>query len=240
MIDEYPILAVAASFAEGTTRMRGLKELRVKESDRLAATAAMLRVNGVEVEIEGDDLIVHGTAAARPAAAWSRPTWITASPCRRWSWGSRASKPVEVDDTAFIATSFPGFVRADAAARARELDMIIAIDGPAASGKGTLGKRLAAHYGLRHLDTGLLYRAVAKALLDAGRPLDDVAAAVAAARSARSGAVRRGRCKVHAVGEAASRRLGHPRGARGAARVPARFRRARPRARCSTAATSAR
>ena len=51
--------------------------------------------------------------------------------------------------------------------------MIIAIDGPAASGKGTLGKRLAAHYGLRHLDTGLIYRAVAKALLDAGHPLDD-------------------------------------------------------------------
>ena len=51
--------------------------------------------------------------------------------------------------------------------------MIIAIDGPAASGKGTLGKRLAAHYGLRHLDTGLIYRAVAKALIDAGHPLDD-------------------------------------------------------------------
>ncbi len=60
MIDEYPILAVAAAFAEGTTRMRGLKELRVKESDRLEATAAMLRANGVAVEIEGDDLIVHG------------------------------------------------------------------------------------------------------------------------------------------------------------------------------------
>ena len=51
--------------------------------------------------------------------------------------------------------------------------MIIAIDGPAASGKGTLGKRLAAHFGLRHLDTGLLYRAVAKAQLDAGQALDD-------------------------------------------------------------------
>src|SRR5262249_23265267 len=64
MIDEYPILAVAAAFAEGTTRMKGLKELRVKESDRLAATAAMLQVNGVEVEIEGDDLIVHGKGRA--------------------------------------------------------------------------------------------------------------------------------------------------------------------------------
>jgi cytidylate kinase len=61
--------------------------------------------------------------------------------------------------------------------------MIIAIDGPAASGKGTLGRKLAAHYGLRHLDTGLLYRAVAKALIDARRPLTDTAAAVAAARS---------------------------------------------------------
>jgi len=60
--------------------------------------------------------------------------------------------------------------------------MIIAIDGPAASGKGTLGKRLAAHYGLRHLDTGLIYRAVAKALIDAGQPLDREDEAAAAAR----------------------------------------------------------
>ena len=68
MIDEYPVLAVAAAFAAGSTRMRGLKELRVKESDRLTATAALLSANGVRVEIEGDDLIVHGTAARRPAA----------------------------------------------------------------------------------------------------------------------------------------------------------------------------
>src|SRR6516225_7429627 len=60
MIDEYPILAVAAAFACGTTRMRGLKELRVKESDRLAAVADGLRANGVEFAIEGDDLIVEG------------------------------------------------------------------------------------------------------------------------------------------------------------------------------------
>src|SRR5262249_606133 len=66
MIDEYPVLAVAAAFAEGTTIMRGLKELRVKESDRLAATAALLRNNGVELEIVGDDLIVHGKG--QPAA----------------------------------------------------------------------------------------------------------------------------------------------------------------------------
>jgi cytidylate kinase len=60
--------------------------------------------------------------------------------------------------------------------------MIIAIDGPAASGKGTLAKRLAAHYGYKHLDSGLLYRGVAKAVLDAGKPADDKAAAIAAAK----------------------------------------------------------
>jgi cytidylate kinase len=71
--------------------------------------------------------------------------------------------------------------------------VIIAIDGPAASGKGTLGKRLAAHFGVRHLDTGLIYRAVAKALIDSGQALDDRDAAVAAARAL-----------DHQIGDAAS------------------------------------
>jgi cytidylate kinase len=82
--------------------------------------------------------------------------------------------------------------------------MIIAIDGPAASGKGTLGKRLAAHYGLRHLDTGLIYRAVAKAMLDAGHPLDDAARAEAAARSLDPATFDDPELKSHAVGGAAS------------------------------------
>lgn len=82
--------------------------------------------------------------------------------------------------------------------------MIIAIDGPAASGKGTLGKKLAAHYGLRHLDTGLLYRAVAKSLLDAGRQPDDVAAAVAAAKALDPTALEEATLKTPAMGEMAS------------------------------------
>jgi cytidylate kinase len=82
--------------------------------------------------------------------------------------------------------------------------MIIAIDGPAASGKGTLGKRLAGHYRLRHLDTGLIYRAVAKALVDAGDRLDDVARATAAAKALDPGAFDEKVLKSHAVGEAAS------------------------------------
>jgi len=82
--------------------------------------------------------------------------------------------------------------------------MIIAIDGPAASGKGTLGKRLAAHYGLRHLDTGLLYRAVAQAMVDGGYRLDDAAHAVAAARALDPGRFDEQALKSHAIGEAAS------------------------------------
>ena len=82
--------------------------------------------------------------------------------------------------------------------------MIIAIDGPAASGKGTLGKYLAAHFGLRHLDTGLLYRAVAKAVLDAGHPPTDKDAATAAARSLDPSPFDELALKSHAIGEAAS------------------------------------
>jgi cytidylate kinase len=82
--------------------------------------------------------------------------------------------------------------------------MIIAIDGPAASGKGTLGKRLAAHFGLRHLDTGLLYRAVAKTLNDAGRYLEDRESAVAAARALDPAQFDEKALKGHAIGEAAS------------------------------------
>ncbi|HEX2351525.1 MAG TPA: (d)CMP kinase [Xanthobacteraceae bacterium] len=82
--------------------------------------------------------------------------------------------------------------------------MIIAIDGPAASGKGTLGKRLAGHYGLRHLDTGLIYRAVAKAVLDAGHSPDDRARAVAAAEALDPRRFDEAALKRQAVGEAAS------------------------------------
>lgn len=82
--------------------------------------------------------------------------------------------------------------------------MIIAIDGPAASGKGTIGKRLAAHYGLRHLDTGLLYRAVAKAVLDGGQTPDNVDAAVVAAKALDPSRFDEAALKGPAVGEAAS------------------------------------
>jgi cytidylate kinase len=82
--------------------------------------------------------------------------------------------------------------------------MIIAIDGPAASGKGTLGRRLAAHYGYAHLDTGLLYRAVARAVLDRGQALTDLDAAVAAARALDLARFEEARLRGREMGEAAS------------------------------------
>ena len=82
--------------------------------------------------------------------------------------------------------------------------MIIAIDGPAASGKGTIGKRLATHYGYRHLDTGLIYRAVAKSLMDAGQPLTDEARATAAAVALDAGQLGDPALKTDVVGQAAS------------------------------------
>jgi 3-phosphoshikimate 1-carboxyvinyltransferase len=109
MIDEYPILAVAASFAEGVTRMRGLKELRVKESDRLAATADMLCAGGVTVEIEGDDLIVHGKG--RPTGGCEVKTNMDHRiAMAALMMGLGTESPVRIDDSVFIATSFPGFV----------------------------------------------------------------------------------------------------------------------------------
>ena len=109
MIDEYPILAVAASFAEGVTRMRGVQELRVKESDRLAATVDMLRSNGVAVEIEGDDMIVQGKG--RPAGGAEVKTHMDHRiAMSALVMGLASENPVRIDDSAFIATSFPGFV----------------------------------------------------------------------------------------------------------------------------------
>jgi 3-phosphoshikimate 1-carboxyvinyltransferase len=110
MIDEYPILAVAASCARGRTVMRGLAELRVKESDRLTGTAAGLAACGVRVSVEGDDLIVDG-AGNLPAGDATIETKLDHRIAMAFLvLGLAANQPVRIDDARPIATSFPGFV----------------------------------------------------------------------------------------------------------------------------------
>ena len=108
MIDEYPVLAVAAAFAQGETRMRGLSELRVKESDRLAAVAAGLDAAGVANRIEGDDLIVTGNGIVRGGGtvATHMDHRIAMS---FLVMGLASQQPMSIDDASMIVTSFPTF-----------------------------------------------------------------------------------------------------------------------------------
>src|SRR5271154_2059944 len=107
MIDEYPILAIAAAFASGATRMRGLSELRVKESDRLAAVAAGLAAAGVDCAIDGDDLTVEG---GRPRGGGMVSTQMDHRIAMSFLvMGLASREPMAVDDVAMIATSFPDF-----------------------------------------------------------------------------------------------------------------------------------
>ena len=107
MIDEYPILAVAAAYANGRTHMPGIHELRVKESDRIAATANLLRVNGVDVCDTEDSLsVVGGTVAGGGVVITHHDHRIAMSAL---ILGLQADAPVSIDDAAMIATSFPTF-----------------------------------------------------------------------------------------------------------------------------------
>ena len=110
MIDEYPILAVAAAFAAGPTRMRGLAELRVKESDRLAAVAAGLAATGIRARIEGDDLVVDGTDGEVPGGGTVASELDHRIAMAFLVMGLASREPVAVDDGAMIATSFPSFL----------------------------------------------------------------------------------------------------------------------------------
>jgi 3-phosphoshikimate 1-carboxyvinyltransferase len=110
MIDEYPVLSVAASFARGNTVMLGLEELRVKESDRLAAVARGLEANGVRFSIAGDDLTVEGMGPEGVPGGGTVTTHMDHRIAMSFlTMGMASQKPVTVDDVTMIATSFPEY-----------------------------------------------------------------------------------------------------------------------------------
>lgn len=214
MIDEYPILSVAASFAEGTTIMHGLHELKVKESDRLKAIAEGLQQCGVKTVVEGDSLTVEG---GDPQGNCVIVTHFDHRIAMSFLvMGMAAKHPVHIDDGTSINTSFPGFAELMNGAGARiaidtphvahkaSRPLIIAIDGPASSGKGTLARRLAEHLGLPHLDTGSIYRAVGLRLTYSGQDPYDKRAAREAALRISDQDLNNPRLRQERIGQAAS------------------------------------
>jgi 3-phosphoshikimate 1-carboxyvinyltransferase len=172
-------LAVMGLYANGPTRLTHIASWRVKETDRLAAMASELRKVGAEVD-EGPDWL-----EVRPPAAWRAASWHTYDDHRMAMCGSLAAfnpaagaappVPMRIEDPGCVAKTFPdyfetflGLVQADAA------DVpVIAVDGPSASGKGTLAARLAQALGYAQLDSGAIYRAAGVAAERAGVDLDD-------------------------------------------------------------------
>ena len=226
--------------------MRGLKELRVKESDRVAATAALLAVNGARVEVEGDDLIVHGDGGrALPGGGLVETDMDHRIAMAALVLGVATEQPVTVDAAASSTPASPASPqlmnrrRRSAVAGVTRAAPVIAIDGPAAAGKGTLARRIAAALGLPYLDTGLLYRAVGRRVLDGGGDPADPVTAEAAARALRPGDLERGDLRGPVADAAAAAVAAIP----GVRAALLDFQRGfgRPSAaRCWTAATSAR
>lgn len=164
-IDEFPILSVAAAFAEGETVIRGAGELRVKESDRIATMARELAQLGARVEELPDGLIIHGGQPLKGTTLSSHGDHRVAMALA--VAGLAVSGITVISDTACIGTSFPGFERLLARVQIMESGdnlrppkLIVAIDGPAGSGKSSAARLLAKKLGYLYIDTGALYRAV--------------------------------------------------------------------------------
>ncbi|MEM7661200.1 MAG: 3-phosphoshikimate 1-carboxyvinyltransferase [Pseudomonadota bacterium] len=110
MIDEFPILAVIAAFADGETHVTGARELRVKETDRIAAVVDMLRVNGVDIEDHEDGFTVQGCAGPPPGGGTVETRHDHRIAMSALVMGTASQQPVRVDDASMIATSYPTFV----------------------------------------------------------------------------------------------------------------------------------
>jgi len=177
-IDEFPVLFVAAAAARGKTVFSGIGELRLKESDRIAAMCAGLRALGIDVEESEDGAVVHG-GQLRGGTVESCGDHRIAMALAVGA--SVADGPVTVCNVAAVDTSFPGFegcmqsLGMDVVTHASTIP-VIAIDGPSGSGKGTIARQVANELGWHLLDSGALYRLVALAAERDGIAFDDVEA----------------------------------------------------------------
>jgi 3-phosphoshikimate 1-carboxyvinyltransferase len=181
-------LAVMALFAEGTTRLRGIGSWRVKETDRIAAMACELRKLGASATEAPDALEVTPGASWRPAAVATYDDHRMAMCFSLAAFNPLAATPgnvpVRILDPRCVAKTFPDYFETLFRVVGTTPDRIpvITIDGPTASGKGTLAAALAAALGYHYLDSGALYRATALAAQRAGLPLDAEARVAALAR----------------------------------------------------------
>jgi 3-phosphoshikimate 1-carboxyvinyltransferase len=188
LIDEIPVLAVAAARARGVTEIRDAAELRVKESDRIRVLAENLAAVGVRVEELPDGLRIHGAEAPLEGRVRSRGDHRIAM-----AFGILGALPgcrIEMDDPKAADVSFPGFweLLGELSGKERRSgpagggvpvpgaalpDIVVTLDGPAGSGKSTTAREVARRLGLRHLDSGALYRALTLAVLESGIPEDE-------------------------------------------------------------------
>jgi 3-phosphoshikimate 1-carboxyvinyltransferase len=184
MIDEIPILAVAASQASGRTVVTGARELRVKETDRIQALVQNFRSLGVKVEELEDGLEIQGSDAPLDGTVRSFGDHRIAM-----AFGVLGSLPgnrIDIDDPGVTDVSFPGFwetlervdMKEDKSAPGRGSDdltrpPVITLDGPAGSGKSTTAKEVARRLAFQHLDSGALYRALTYALLSSEIPEEE-------------------------------------------------------------------
>lgn len=173
-IDELPLIACLAARAEGETRITDASELRVKESDRISAVVSNLRAIGAQAEELPDGMIIHGSDRPLSGKVATHGDHRLAM-----AFGILAALPgndITIDDPACVDVSFPSFWRelanaagpitaapartVTAAAAPRVACMVVAIDGPAASGKSSTAQWVAQKLGVRHVDSGAFYRAV--------------------------------------------------------------------------------
>ena len=222
LIDELPLLALAATMARGRTVVRGAGELRVKESNRLETVAELLRAIGGHVQRDRRRLGDPGRARAaggRPRRRPRRPPHRHARRDRRTRLAQRRARRRRLGDRRLLS-------RLRARARAPGgAAVVIAIDGPAGAGKSTVARAVADALGYRYLDTGAMYRAVTLAALRAGVGSDDAAGLAALADLA---ATHDGRCRAAQPRGRAQRLAGGAPPARCATRCTARSARSWP------------